>query len=200
MTITTSPDVELRYVPDFNDLMAASTHLRTRRYPAGARVKFSAIAFSLVAVGAALAVLADIALRRAVPAVPNWIGMVAVLALTALLYAKILQPWMLRQSAAIIQTARKAGPMQFTSGAEGMRWADGDIDFQLRWSGVEAIYGTTTALAFMSGAIALVLPYSAFSTTEARRDFVEYALSAIPADAARVSRADKSLQALLAAQ
>ncbi|RYE38848.1 MAG: hypothetical protein EOP21_11535 [Hyphomicrobiales bacterium] len=88
--------------------------------------------------------------------------------------------------------------MEFSSDDTGLRWMDADIDFQLNWSGVEAVYCTSKAFAFMSGAVALVLPFSAFPDRTAMRSFLEDALARISAEAAETSRKDKNIKALLA--
>lgn len=190
--------ITLNYVPDYRDIFDASAVLARHRYSAAQRGRISAIVFGAMLLGGLFAAVGGIMLERYLfPGVPGWMFMVLLLLGVAIVYAKVLVPWQLRESANLINAARPGSLMAFTASDDGLRWTDADVDFLLRWSGVEAIYATQKSLSFMSGAIALVLPLSAFATAEERQALLETALSRIPADAAARSRADRALRTML---
>lgn len=197
MSQTTYPKLDFTYQVDFNDLFSASALLTSRRYPAGHRLRLNLIIVVTMVLGGIFSATAGVVAHMLMPAVPGWTATVALLVLIWLFYAKVLVPWITRQSAKMINAAYHTGQMHFSSDAEGLRWQDADIDFLLRWNGIEAIFRTPTALAFMSGVIALVLPLSAFPDQETLRRFLEQALEKMPPQAAELSRKDPSLQALL---
>lgn len=187
----------LTYAVDFNDLFEASAVMASRRYPVGHRLKLFVVVLGVMMVGGLLSAAAGIAVSRMVPGLSPWPITIILLGMLATFYAMVLSPWTIRQAAEAISGARPPGPMQFSSDETGMRWIDADIDFRLNWSGVEAVYCTSKAFAFMSGAVALVLPFSAFANDGERRSFLLDALERIPPEAAERSRKDKSLQAVL---
>ena len=193
------PKLSLTYAVDFNDLFAASAVMAGRRYPASHRWKLFGVILGVMCLGGFLAAGAGTAVSHLVPGLSPWPVMILLLGVLATFYAKVMTPWSIRQSAKVISGARPPGEMTFSSDDAGMRWVDRDIDFKLAWSGVEAIYCTPGALAFMSGAIALVLPFAAFSDRAAIRSFLEDALERVPRDAREASRKDKSIVALLSA-
>jgi hypothetical protein len=194
---TAYPKLDFTYQVDFNDLFSASALLASRRYPAGHRLRLNLIIVGVMVLGGIFSATAGVVVQMLMPAVPGWAATVALLVLIWLFYAKMLVPWITRQSARMINAAYHAGQMHFSSDAEGLRWQDVNIDFLLRWNGIEAIFRTPTTLAFMSGVIALVLPLSAFPDQETLRRFLEQALERMPPQAAELSRKDPSLQALL---
>ena len=192
--------INLTYRVDINDLFEASMSLRTRRYRAADRLKLNVVVFGTMVVGGLLAALGGFASSAIVDGLSPFPVALILLSLLAIFYARVVSPWTLRQSAQMIGQARVPGPMQFSSDETGMRWVDKDIDFHLNWSGVEAIYCTSTAMAFMSGATALVLPFSAFPDGKERRAFLLMALERIPVEAAETSRRDRSVVAALTAK
>lgn len=194
---TPCPKLDFTYQVDFNDLFSASALLARRRYPASHRLRLNLIVAMTMVLGGTFSAIAGVLVHMLVPAVPGWTATVALLVLIWLSYAKVLVPWITRQSAQVINAAYHASQMHFSSDTEGLRWQDADIDFLLRWNGIEAIFRTPSALAFMSGVIALVLPLSAFPDQETLRGFLEQALERMPPQAAELSRKDPSLQALL---
>lgn len=189
--------MDFTYQVDFNDLFSASALLARRRYPASHRLRLNLIIVVTMVLGGIFSATAGVVAHMLMPAVPGWTATVALLVLIWLFYAKVLVPWITRQSAKMINAAYHTGQMHFSSDAEGLRWQDADIDFLLRWNGIEAIFRTPTALAFMSGVIALVLPLSAFPDHKTLKRFLEQALEKMPPQAAELSRKDPSLQALL---
>ncbi|WEK04104.1 MAG: YcxB family protein [Candidatus Devosia phytovorans] len=199
MPETRPAEASLTYAVDFNDLFEASAVMSNRRYPLPHRLKLFGVIVGIMIVGGLLSAAGGIVVNRLVPDISGWPVTIVLLSILVTFYAKVLSPWSIRQAAGVIKGMRPPGPMQFSTDETGMRWVDADIDFRLNWSGVEAIYCTSRAFAFMSGAIALVLPLAAFPDHEARKRFLEQALEKISPEAAEVSRKDRSLQAMLAA-
>lgn len=191
--------MQLTYTPDFAQLFEANAVLAQRRYSFGQKATVNLILFGSMLVGGMLAAVGGTLIHIfLLPDVPEWIITIALFALVALFYWRVLRPWQFNRSAAYVNATRKdGGPMHFSADETGMRWSDTDIDFRLNWSGVEAVYATKTSLCFMSGVIGLVLPLDAFDSTEAARVFINDVLTRIAPEAAARSRADKSLNALL---
>lgn len=198
MNDKSQPAWTLTYAVDLNHLFEASAVMAGRRYPASHRWKLFGVILGVMGLGGAVAAIAGIAVNRWLPVVNPWAVTILLLGVLATFYAKVMTPWSIRQAAKSISDGRSPGTMAFSSDDDGMRWIDADIDFALRWSGVEAIYCTPKAFAFMSGAIALVLPFAAFADQAGMRAFLEEALTRISPEAAEASRKDKTVVSLLA--
>jgi len=191
-------NTDLTYTPDFRHLFEAGAVLARRRYTAAQRLRITLVLFVSMLGGGLLAAVGGTLLHLYVlPEVPKWVLMIALLVLVFAFYWKVLLPWQYRSSADFVNAASPRGPMRFLADEEGLRWQDADIDFHLRWRGVEAIYATPSSLSFMSGVIGLVLPLSAFPDDTSRQSFLADALNRIPPEAAAKSRADVSLVKLL---
>lgn len=191
--------MQLTYTPDFAQLFEANAALAQRRYSFAQKATVNLILFGSMLAGGMLAAVGGTLIHIfLLPDVPEWIITIALFAIVALFYWRVLRPWQFNRSAAYVNATRKdGGPMHFSADETGMRWSDIDIDFRLNWSGVEAVYATKTSLCFMSGVIGLVLPLDAFDNAEASRVFINDVLARIAPEAAARSRADKSLNALL---
>ena len=191
--------MNLTYTPDFAQLFEANAVLAQRRYSFAQKATVNLILFGSMVIGGMLAAVGGTLIHMyLLPDVPDWIITIALFAVVALFYWRVLRPWQFNRSAAYVNATRKdGGPMHFSVNETGMRWSDRDIDFRVNWSGVEAVYATKNSLCFMSGVIGLVLPLDAFGSAEEGRAFIHDALARIEPEAAARSRADKSLSALL---
>lgn len=192
--------LSLTYRSDYGHLYEAAAILYRKRFTRGQNLWAQVVMFGSIFGGSLLAAAISIGLNiwnRAIPMVPV---MIALLVVLLVVYAKVLIPWQRRASIAAIEAVSPATQINFTADAEGLRWQDEHIDFALRWSGVEALYVTSGALAFMSGAIALVLPLAALESEAQRRELVALCLASMPEAAAHKSRDDKALRQLLEAR
>ena len=138
----TPPELQLTYQPDFRDLFEASAQLRLRRYPARQRLRLNLVNIGSMLAGGIVAGGGGVLIAHFVPAIPVWASMGMLFLALGLFYVKVLAPWLLAQSAAIVHDAHPPGPMDFTSDAAGLRWQSEEIDFRLHWSGVEAVFCT----------------------------------------------------------
>ncbi len=191
--------IRLTYRSDYRHLYDAAAMLYRKRFSRAQNLGARVVIFGSMFGGGLLAAATGIGLNiwnRDIPVVPV---MIAMLVLLFIVYAKVLIPWQRRMSIAAIEAVSPATQMNFTADDDGLRWQDEHIDFALRWSGVEALYLTSGAIAFMSGAIALVLPLDALQSDAARRDLIEICLARMPPEAARNSRDDKGIKQLMAA-
>lgn len=189
---------QLTYVPNFNHLFAASQGVARRRYSAGQRLWVNLVVYGFIALASGIAGFGGVMLHSTLlPDVPAPVPVLVLFAAVATVYGVFVRPWQLRRSAAFVAAARPPKPLRFTADDTGLRWQDEDIDFALRWSGVESMFATGEALCFLSGLIALVLPLSAFPDDAARRAFLADALTRLPPAIATIARSDRSIAALL---
>ncbi|KQN78137.1 hypothetical protein [Devosia sp. Leaf64] len=189
----------LTYQVDFEDLFKASVVVARHRYPKAYRVRANAILYGTMVIGGALSAAGGIVLHNTVlPQVPDYVLIFVLFILVGIFYSKVMIPWLYRYSAKYVNAAHPRSPMQFTADDVGLRWKDDDIDFFLRWGGIEGVFATPESLSFLSGIIALVLPLDAFPDPATRKAFLTEVLDHITPEAAAKSRADKKLMALLA--
>ncbi|GEM_PF-1877449 len=189
--------LSLTYQSDYRHLYEAASMLYRKRFSRAQNLRAQVVIFGSMLGGGLLAAATGIGFNIWNPSIPVVPVIIFALALLGLFYGKVLVPWQRRTSIAAIEAAHPSSLLTFTADKEGLRWRDEQIDFSLRWSGVELVYVTPGALAFMSGAIALVLPFNAFSSDAERAAFLALCLTYMPDEAAAKSRSDKAVQALL---
>jgi len=190
--------LNLTYVPDFEHLFRASADLSRHIYPKSYRVRVKLITYGSMLVGGVLAAAAGISFQHFVlPQMDAFPLILCFLLLLFAFYAKVVIPWLTRGASTYLNGTRDRLPMHFTADEAGIRWQDDDIDFFVRWNGIEGVYATPQSLSFHSGVIALVLPLEAFPDATARKAFLGEVLGRITPEAATKSRADKRLVDLL---
>ncbi|OAM82296.1 YcxB family protein [Devosia elaeis] len=192
------PDLRLTYRPDYRHVYDAAAVLHHQRFSRAQNRRARLVIFGSMFGGGMLAAAIGIGLNIWNPAIPALPVILALLFLVALFHAGVIAPWQRRMSIAAIEAASPTTPMDFVADDQGLHWRGAHMDFTLGWSGVEAVFLTPGALAFMHGALALVLPLDAFESDAQRRELVELCLARMPEAAARKSRDDKKLRQLLA--
>ncbi|HEY4199496.1 MAG TPA: YcxB family protein [Devosiaceae bacterium] len=189
--------IEFSFDPDYRALLDTSIASQRRRYPAALRWRVSAASIGFMLAGGAVAGFGGVMLSHLVPGLNFLVPMAVLFAIVVFVYQKLVRPWALRASALGITARRPPKPLTFAADADGLRWTDADTDFHLRWSAVERVFATAENLAFMTGALVFVVPLASLGSPQGQRDFLDLVLGRIPASAATLSRADKSLAALL---
>lgn len=191
--------VRLTYQVDFEHLFKASAAVGRHRYTRSYRARANLVLYGVMIIGGVGSAVGGIVLHNTVlPQVPDYMLIFLLFILVGIFYSKVMIPWLYRYSARYVNAVHAHAPMQFTADDTGLRWQDEDIDFLLRWNGVEGVFATKESLSFLSGIIALVLPLDAFPDAATRKAFITEVLGNISPEAAEKSRADKALMALLA--
>lgn len=185
--------MNLTFVPRTLDLFEVSAAAGRLRYPARERWLMLAVNFGTIALTGFLATGGGILLSRALPGLPQSAATLALFGLGVIVYLRLILPWARLRSARLIDAMRPGLETVFTMDDEGLRWQADEIDFLLRWRGVDALFATSKGFGFLTGAIALYVPHAAFADPAAIRGFVSTALERMPEPARQRSESWQTL-------
>lgn len=185
--------MELTFIPRTLDLYGVSAAAGRLRYPARERWLMLGVNFGSIALIAFFATGGGLLAARAVPGLPQAAATLILFAIGVIAVLRIVQPWARRRSAAMIETLRPGLSTTFTMDDEGLRWATADIEIRLRWGGVDGLFAIPSGFGFLTGAIALYVPQSAFAEPSEARRFVAEALERMPEVARERSAAWQTL-------
>ena len=185
--------MKFTYTPNALELFQAMATATRTRFPARERwLQLTITIGAMVLVGAG-AGIGGAMLERAYPAVPALLPTMALFIFAAFIYVRLVKPWMLRRSAAVVETSFAGQTITFEEDEAGLVWSGRDFDIRLRWTGIETLFATRKGLGFGTGLIALYLPFSAFETEAQIGELVRRALDRMPPEAKARSLKGKTL-------